>query len=87
MNLFATTAATLGYTPQLVIDSVAADPSAIGSSAMLSTPAPAGQALLNGAITDGYGPFENQTSNPWVQVATKLLTKYDPHGRHERDHR
>jgi ABC-type branched-subunit amino acid transport system substrate-binding protein len=78
VNLFATTAATLGYTPQLVIDGVAADPSAIGPSAVLSTPAPAGQALLNGAITDGYGAFENQTSNPWVQVATKLLTKYDP---------
>ncbi len=78
VNLFATTAATLGYTPQLVIDSVAADPSALGSAAVLSTPAPAGQALLNGAITDGYGPFENQPSNPWVQVATKLLTKYDP---------
>jgi len=77
VNLFATTAATLGYTPQLVIDGVAGDPSAIGSSAVLSTPAPAGQALLNGAITDGYGAFENQTSNPWVQVATKLLTKYD----------
>jgi len=78
VNLFATTAATLGYTPQLVIDSVAADPSAIGSSGVLSTPAPAGQALLNGAITDSYnGAFENQTSNPWVQVATKLLTKYD----------
>jgi ABC-type branched-subunit amino acid transport system substrate-binding protein len=78
VNLFATTAATLGYTPQLVIDGVAADPSAIGSSGVLSTPAPAGQALLNGAITDSYnGAFENQTSNPWVQVATKLLTKYD----------
>jgi ABC-type branched-subunit amino acid transport system substrate-binding protein len=78
VNLFATTAATLGYSPQLVIDSVAGDPAGIGSSAVLSTPAPAGQTLLNGAITDGYGPFENQTSNPWVQVATKLLTKYDP---------
>jgi len=77
VNLFVTTAATLGYTPQLVIDGVAADPSAIGSAGVLSTPPPAGQALLNGAITDGYGPFENQTSNPWVQVATKLLTKYD----------
>jgi ABC-type branched-subunit amino acid transport system substrate-binding protein len=78
VNLFATTAATLGYAPQLVIDGVAGDPSAIGPAAVLSTPAPAGQALLNGAITDGYGAFENQTSNPWVQVATKLLTKYDP---------
>jgi ABC-type branched-subunit amino acid transport system substrate-binding protein len=77
VNLFATTAATLGYTPQLVIDGVAGDPSGIGSAAALMTPAPAGQALLNGAITDGYGDFENQTSDPWVQVATKLLTKYD----------
>ena len=77
VGLFATTAATLGYTPQLVIDGVAGDPSAIGAPAALTTPAPNGQALLNGAITDGYGAFENQTSNPWVQVATKLLTKYD----------
>jgi ABC-type branched-subunit amino acid transport system substrate-binding protein len=77
VGLFATTAATLGYTPQLVIDGVAGDPSAIGAPAALTTPAPNGQALLNGAITDGYGAFENQTSNAWVQVATKLLTKYD----------
>src|ERR1039458_3788305 len=77
VGLFVTTAATLGYTPQLLIDSVAGDPAAIGAPAALTTPAPNGQALLNGAITEGYGPFENQTSNPWVQVATKILTKYD----------
>ena len=77
VGLFATTAATLGYTPQLVIDGVGGDPAAIGAPAALTTPAPNGQALLNGAITEGYGPFENQTSNPWVQVATKILTKYD----------
>jgi hypothetical protein len=77
VGLFATTAATLGYTPQLIIDGVAGDPSAIGAAAALKTPAPNGQALLNGAITEGYGAFENQTTNPWVQVATKLLTKYD----------
>ena len=35
-------------------------------------------ALLNGAITAGYGAFENQTSNPWVKTATKLITKYAP---------
>ena len=78
VGLFVTTAATLGYTPQLLIDSVAGDPAAIGAAAALKTPAPAGQALLNGAITEGYGPFENQTSNPWVQVATKLLNDYAP---------
>ena len=33
---------------------------------------------MNGAITDGYGPFENQTTNPWVKVAKKLLADYDP---------
>jgi len=78
VGLFTTTAATLGYTPQLVIDSVAGDPSAIGANAALTTPAPAAQALLNGAITAGYGAFENQTSNPWVKTATKLLTDYAP---------
>jgi len=78
VGLFLTTAATLGYSPQLIIDGVAADPSAIGAAAALTTPAPAGQSLLNGAITDGYGPFENQTSNAWVKVATKLLNDYAP---------
>jgi ABC-type branched-subunit amino acid transport system substrate-binding protein len=78
VGLFLTTAATLGYTPKLVIDGVAGDPSAIGAAAALTTPAPAGQALLNGAITDGYGAFENQTSNPWVKTATKLLNDYAP---------
>jgi ABC-type branched-subunit amino acid transport system substrate-binding protein len=77
VDLFISAATTLGYSPQLVIDGVAGDPSAIGSPAALTTPAPAGQSLLNGAITDGYGAFENQTSSPWVQVATKLLTQYD----------
>jgi ABC-type branched-subunit amino acid transport system substrate-binding protein len=78
VELFTQTAATLGYTPQLVIDGVAGDPSAIGASAALTTPPSPGQALLNGAITDGYGAFENQTSNPWVKTATKLLTQYAP---------
>jgi ABC-type branched-subunit amino acid transport system substrate-binding protein len=77
VELFVSAATTLGYSPQLVIDSVGGDPPSIGSPAALTTPAPAGQSLLNGAITDGYGPFENQTTNPWVEVATKLLTKYD----------
>jgi ABC-type branched-subunit amino acid transport system substrate-binding protein len=77
VGLFTTTAATLGYSPQLVIDGVAGDPSAIGANAAIPTTAPAAQAMLNGAITDGYGAFENQTSNPWVKTATKLLTQYD----------
>jgi ABC-type branched-subunit amino acid transport system substrate-binding protein len=78
VGLFLTTAATLGYSPKLVIDGVAGDPSAIGAAAALTTPAPAGQSILNGAITDGYGYFENQTSNPWVKTATKLLNQYAP---------
>ena len=34
--------------------------------------------LLNGVITDAYLPPENQTSNAWVQVETKLLKDYAP---------
>jgi ABC-type branched-subunit amino acid transport system substrate-binding protein len=77
-GLFLNAAATLGYHPQLVIDGVSGDPGAIGSQAALSTPPSGTEALLNGAITDGYGPFENQTTNPWVKVAKKLLADYDP---------
>lgn len=76
-NLFANAAATLGYHPQLVIDGVSGDPVAIGSSALL-TNASAGQALLNGAIINGWIPSEGDTSNPWVQVSKKLLSDYDP---------
>jgi len=77
-GLFVTAAATLGYHPQLIIDGVSGDPGAIGGPAKLTTPAPAAQALLNGAITDAYGPTENLTSNPWVVTAKKLLTDYAP---------
>jgi ABC-type branched-subunit amino acid transport system substrate-binding protein len=77
-GLFLTAAATLGYHPQLIIDSVSGDPGAIGPQAMLSTPPSGTVALLNGAITDGYGPYENQSTNPWVQVTKKLLGDYDP---------
>jgi ABC-type branched-subunit amino acid transport system substrate-binding protein len=78
VGLFLSDAATDGFHPQLIIDGVAADPSTLGAAAALSSPPAASQALLNGAITDGYGPFENQTSNPWVQVSKKLLTDYAP---------
>jgi ABC-type branched-subunit amino acid transport system substrate-binding protein len=77
-NLFVNAAATLGYHPQLVIDGVSGDPGAIGSSAALTTPPPAAQAILNGAITNGWIPNEAQTTNPWVQVSKKLLADYDP---------
>jgi ABC-type branched-subunit amino acid transport system substrate-binding protein len=78
VGLFLTDAATDGYHPQLLIDGVAGDPPTLGAAAALTTPPSSAQALLNGAITDGYGPFENQASNPWVQVSKKLLAKYDP---------
>jgi len=74
---FLTAANTLGYHPQLIIDGVSGDPGSIGAQAISSPPAGT-EALLNGAITAGYGPFENQTSNPWVQVTKKLLQDYDP---------
>ena len=77
-GLFLTAAATLGYHPQLIIDSVSSDPIAIGSAAELSTPPPATQAVLNGAITEVYVPPEDETSNPWVIVANKLISDYDP---------
>jgi ABC-type branched-subunit amino acid transport system substrate-binding protein len=78
VGLFLTAAATLNYHPQLVIDGVAGDPPTLGAAAALTNPPPAAQSLLNGAITEAYGPSENQTSNPWVKVATKLLNDYAP---------
>jgi branched-chain amino acid transport system substrate-binding protein len=75
-----------GYTPQYVVDNVGADAPTVGpllESFAKAGGAPAAQAsaaggLLNGVITTAYFAPENETSNPWVQVASKILQKYAP---------
>jgi ABC-type branched-subunit amino acid transport system substrate-binding protein len=79
-------AAAVGYTPQYVVDSVGADPPTVGP--LLSSftqqatgsaaEAKAATALLNGVVSDAYLPPENQTSNAWVKVESKLLKDFAP---------
>jgi hypothetical protein len=75
-----------GFTPQYVVDNVGADAPTVGpllESFAKAGGAPAAEAaaaggLLNGVITTAYFAPENETSNPWVQVASKILQQYAP---------
>jgi ABC-type branched-subunit amino acid transport system substrate-binding protein len=72
------TSFTLGYKPQLVVSNVGIDPTTVG--ALLKTISKgkaSGTALIEGAITDGYLPATTDTSNPWIQLFTKVHSQYD----------
>jgi ABC-type branched-subunit amino acid transport system substrate-binding protein len=73
------TSFTLGYKPQLVVSNVGIDPHTVGD--LLSTISKgkaSGDALIDGTITDGYLPSFSDTSNPWIQLFTKVKAQYDP---------
>ena len=73
------TSFTLGYKPQLVVSNVGIDPHTVGD--LLSTISKgkaSGDALIDGAITDGYLPSFSDTSNPWIQLFKKIKAQYDP---------
>jgi branched-chain amino acid transport system substrate-binding protein len=76
------TSYTLGWNPQLVVSNVGIDPPTVsGLLAAVSkgrVSATAGNALINGAITDGYLPSFSDASNPWITLFKKILTQYDP---------
>jgi ABC-type branched-subunit amino acid transport system substrate-binding protein len=75
------TSYTLGWSPQLVVSNVGIDPPTVsGLLAAVSkgkVSATAGDALINGAITDGYLPSFSDSSNPWVTLFKGILTQYD----------
>ncbi len=79
-------AAATGYLPQYVVDSVGADAPTVGPLLASFTQKGGGTAaqaasaggLLNGVITTAYFAPESVTSNPWVQVETKILQQYAP---------
>jgi ABC-type branched-subunit amino acid transport system substrate-binding protein len=73
------TSFTLGYKPQLVVSNVGIDPHTVGD--LLSTISKgkaSGDALIDGAITDGYLPSFSDASNPWIQLFKKIKAQYDP---------
>jgi ABC-type branched-subunit amino acid transport system substrate-binding protein len=73
------TAFKLGYHPQLVVSSVGIDPITVGALLnSISKGKAGGDALINGAITDGYLPSNTDTSNPWIQLFMKVHAQYDP---------
>ena len=73
------TAFKLGYSPQLVVSNVGIDP--ITVAALLKTVSKgkaSGDALIDGALTDGYIPPVNDTANPWIKLFLKVKQQYDP---------
>jgi ABC-type branched-subunit amino acid transport system substrate-binding protein len=72
------TAYTLGYNPTLVVSSVGIDPVTVGGLLSSISKGKAGDALINGAITDAYLPSFSDASNPWVVLFKKILAQYDP---------
>jgi branched-chain amino acid transport system substrate-binding protein len=71
----------LGYSPQLVVSSVGADP--ITLSGLLESYAKLGGATVNGnqltqgIITDGYLPSVGDTSNSWIALFKRVHDEYD----------
>jgi ABC-type branched-subunit amino acid transport system substrate-binding protein len=75
----ALTSFTLGYHPQLVVSNVGIDPTTVaGLLKSISKGKASGDALIDGAITDGYLPSFSDTSNAWIQLFMKIKTQYDP---------
>jgi ABC-type branched-subunit amino acid transport system substrate-binding protein len=72
------TSYTLGWHPQLVISNVGIDPHTVGGLLQVISKGQAGAALINGAITTGYLPALNATSNPWIRLFLRIKAKYDP---------
>ncbi len=73
------TSYTLGYSPQLVVSNVGIDPITLaGLLKVVSKGKVSGDALVDGAITDGYLPSFSDTSNPWIKMFLKVKAKYDP---------
>jgi ABC-type branched-subunit amino acid transport system substrate-binding protein len=72
------TAFTLGYSPQLVVSSVGIDPTTVAT--LLKTVSKgkaSGTGLIEGAITAGYLPPANESSNPWITLFKKIHGEYD----------
>ena len=73
------TSYTLGWSPQLVVSNVGIDPITLaGLLKVVSKGKVSGDALIDGAITDGYLPSFSDTSNPWIKMFLKVKAKYDP---------
>ena len=72
------TSFTLGFKPQLVVSNVGIDPTTVGGLLKaVSKGKVSGTALIEGAITDGYLPSNTDTSNPWIQLFSKIHAQYD----------
>ncbi len=69
---------TLGYNPQLVVSNVGIDPTTVGALLKsISKGKASGTGLIEGAITDGYLPSVNDTSNSWIALFKKIHDQYD----------
>ncbi|MGK5679171.1 ABC transporter substrate-binding protein [Actinoplanes sp. URMC 104] len=65
------TGAKIGFRPQFVVSNVGSDPATLAKT--LGDAAP----LLEGVVAANYLPLVNDTSNPWIQLYTKVNSQYN----------
>jgi len=65
------TGAKIGFKPQYVVSNVGSDPTTLAK-----TLGPAA-GLLEGVVAANYLPLANDTSNPWIQLYTKVNSQYN----------
>ena len=69
----------LKYNPQLVVSDVGSDPITLAgllAAFAKNKTAGFGNSLTQGIITDAYLPSTSETSNSWIQLATKIHSTY-----------
>lgn len=67
----------LGFTPQLVVSNVGADPITLTGLLKSFSKGAAGGSLINGIVSDTYLPTLGDTSNSWIALFKKVHDKYD----------
>ena len=67
----------LGYHPQLVTSNVGSDPLTLAGLLSSFSKGAANGSLIDGMLTDAYLPPFTESSNPWIQLFTKVHSAYD----------
>jgi ABC-type branched-subunit amino acid transport system substrate-binding protein len=70
-------AAQLGYHPQFVVSNIGSEVATLTRLLGSFSKGAASAALLDGMITDSYGPSYTDLSNPWTALFKKIHDQYD----------
>jgi hypothetical protein len=71
-------AAQLGYHPQFVVSNIGSEVSTLTRLVGSFSKGAASAALLDGMITDSYGPSYTDMSNPWTALFKKIHDQFEP---------